>query len=85
MIGFAAETEDLIANARPVSSPRSPQTFIVANDVTKVGAGFDVDTNIVTLVGHDGEKALSILSKREVAARLLDESLRPCGWARKDG
>ena len=72
VVGFAAETEDLIVNARRKLASKSAD-IVVANDVTMAGAGFDVDTNIVTLVGHDGETELPLLSKREVAARLLDE------------
>jgi len=47
---------------------------VVANDVTRDGAGFDADTNIVTLLFPDGrEKALEKMSKLEVAHRVLDE------------
>ena len=72
VVGFAAETEDLIANACRKLASKSAD-IIVANDVSMAGAGFDVDTNIVTLVGHNGETALPLMSKREVAVRLLDE------------
>jgi len=72
VVGFAAETEDVVANARrKLHSKRAD--LIVANDVTQEGAGFDVDTNIVTLVTGDDARALPLLTKREVAARLLDE------------
>jgi len=48
--------------------------LVVANDVTQDGAGFDVDTNIVTLLFPDGRKAaLQKMSKRDVAQRVLDE------------
>ena len=51
--------------------------MIVANDVTKEGAGFDTETNIVTLFSRDGrDLALPRLSKSEVADRILDEALR---------
>ena len=46
--------------------------FIVANDVTKEGAAFDYDTNIVTILGEEVEKSLPILSKEEVADQILD-------------
>ena len=63
VVGFAAETEDLIANARRKLFSKHAD-LIVANDVTMEGAGFDVDTNIVTLVRAEGEEALPLLSKR---------------------
>ena len=71
VVGFAAETEDLIGNARRKLKEKHAD-LIVANDVTMEGAGFDVDTNIVTVVGRDGEQTLPLLHKREVAAQLLD-------------
>ncbi len=72
IVGFAAETEDLIANARRKLQSKHAD-LIVANDVTQAGAGFDVETNIVTMVGSDFERSLPLLSKREVASRILDE------------
>ena len=72
VVGFAAETEQLAANARRKLQSKHAD-LIVANDVTMEGAGFDVATNIVTLVSHEGEKSLPLLSKREVATRILDE------------
>ncbi len=51
--------------------------LIVANDVTAEGAGFNVDTNVVTFFARDGrEVTLPKLSKAEVAQRILDEALR---------
>ena len=49
--------------------------MIVANDVTRPGAGFDVDTNIVTLVTQDACDELPMMSKDEVADRILDRAL----------
>jgi len=50
--------------------------MIVANDVTQEGAGFDTDTNIVTLVIRDGRDiALPKMTKREVADKILDQAL----------
>ncbi len=72
MIGFAAETDDLAANAKSKLA-RKRLDLIVANDVTQTGAGFGVDTNIVTFLGADGSvESLPILSKDEVADRILD-------------
>lgn len=71
VVGFAAETENLIANALAKLRSRSLD-LVVANDVTQAGAGFDTDTNIVTLLWPDGQtEALPLLTKREVACRLL--------------
>jgi len=76
LVGFAAETENLLDNARRKRAfPYLDLT--VANDVTAEGAGFDADTNIVTFLWPDGRAdALPQLSKREVARHLLDV-LRP--------
>ncbi len=72
LIGFAAETNDLEANARD-KLKRKGLDLIVANDVTKEGAGFGVDTNIVTLIGADGSfQDCPKLSKDEVAEIILD-------------
>jgi phosphopantothenoylcysteine decarboxylase/phosphopantothenate--cysteine ligase len=72
MIGFAAETAGLAANAKDKLA-RKRLDLIVANDVTQDGAGFGVDTNIVTVFGADGSvESLPKLSKDEVADRILD-------------
>jgi phosphopantothenoylcysteine decarboxylase/phosphopantothenate--cysteine ligase len=71
-IGFAAETNDLEANARD-KLKRKGLDLIVANDVTMEGAGFGVDTNVVTLYGADGfEESHPMRSKDEVADLILD-------------
>lgn len=72
LVGFAAETDDLIENARQKLEAKNLD-WIVANDVTREGAGFDSDTNIVTVIGRSGVQTdLPLLSKREVADRILD-------------
>jgi phosphopantothenoylcysteine decarboxylase/phosphopantothenate--cysteine ligase len=72
VIGFAAESEDVIPAARR-KLERKGCDGIVANDVSRSDAGFDVDTNAVTFVWPGGEaESLPLLSKREVAERLLD-------------
>ncbi len=72
LVGFAAETEDLRAQARLKLTSKNLD-WIAANDVTAEGAGFDGDTNIVTLLGANGQEiALPLLTKREVAERILD-------------
>lgn len=78
VIGFAAESRDLVAAARR-KLERKHCHLVVANDVTRAGAGFDTDTNAVSLVWPGGEvEELPLLSKRELAERLLDrvEKLR---------
>lgn len=76
--GFAAETSDLITHAR-VKLTNKNLDLIVANDVTRAGAGFDHDTNIVTLIARDrigSPRELPQLSKLETAHRVLDEIMR---------
>jgi phosphopantothenoylcysteine decarboxylase/phosphopantothenate--cysteine ligase len=75
LVGFAAETDNVAENARGKLA-RKGADMIVANDVTQEGAGFDTDTNIVTLFLRDGrEIPLPKLSKFEVANRILDQAL----------
>lgn len=76
VVGFAAETENVAENARKKLAQKNADV-IVANDVTAEGAGFDLDTNIVTLFSRDGrDLPLPRLTKAEVAERILDEVLR---------
>jgi phosphopantothenoylcysteine decarboxylase/phosphopantothenate--cysteine ligase len=76
IVGFAAETENVADNARKKLAAKNAD-LIVANDVTAEGAGFDHDTNIVTLIARDGrDLALPRMSKSEVAQRILDEVVR---------
>ncbi|HMH80795.1 MAG TPA: bifunctional phosphopantothenoylcysteine decarboxylase/phosphopantothenate--cysteine ligase CoaBC [Candidatus Acidoferrum sp.] len=76
IVGFAAETDRVAENARKKLTDKNAD-LIVANDLTAEGAGFDVDTNIVTLFARDGrDLALPKLTKREVAHRILDEVVR---------
>jgi phosphopantothenoylcysteine decarboxylase / phosphopantothenate---cysteine ligase len=76
IVGFAAETEHVAENARKKLAAKNAD-LIVANDVTAEGAGFDHDTNIVTLFARDGrDLALPRMSKSEVAQRILDEVVR---------
>ena len=76
VVGFAAETDHVAENARKKLTAKNAD-LIVANDVTAEGAGFDLDTNIVTLLARDGrDLALPKMTKREVAERVLDEVVR---------
>jgi phosphopantothenoylcysteine decarboxylase/phosphopantothenate--cysteine ligase len=76
IVGFAAETDHVAENARKKLTAKNAD-LIVANDVTAEGAGFDLDTNVVTLFSRDGrDLPLPKLSKSEVAQRILDEVVR---------
>ncbi|MFH1647151.1 MAG: bifunctional phosphopantothenoylcysteine decarboxylase/phosphopantothenate--cysteine ligase CoaBC, partial [Chloroflexota bacterium] len=71
-VGFAAESERMVANARKKLREKGLD-LIVANDITAADSGFEADTNRVTLIGKDGRaEALPLLTKREVADRVLD-------------
>lgn len=73
MVGFAAETENVIENATKKLDKKNLD-FIVANDVTMEGAGFATDTNIVTLISRNGDMdSLPKMSKEGVAAAILDK------------
>ena len=73
LVGFAAETEDLIVNARKKLAEKALD-LIVANDVTQADAGFGTDTNRVKILFPSGEiKNLPLMSKEEVSQLILDE------------
>ena len=80
LVAFAAETGENIENAREKRLKKNAD-LIVLNDVTKPGAGFDVSTNIVTLIDRLGEEALPILDKRQAADRILDRVQKLCNTA----
>lgn len=71
LVGFAAETTDLMRRARDKRREKGAD-LIVANDVSRSDAGFDVDTNEVTIVGPDGEEKLPLQSKTAVADAILN-------------
>ena len=75
LVGFAAETNEVLQNAQKKLAKKNLD-LIVANAVTAPGAGFDVDTNIVTFVNQDGLEKLPMMKKTEVADTLLDRILR---------
>ena len=71
-VGFAAESENLIANARKKLDNKKLD-LMVANDITKADSGFDVDTNRVIIIDKKGKaEELPLMSKREVADKILD-------------
>jgi phosphopantothenoylcysteine decarboxylase/phosphopantothenate--cysteine ligase len=71
LVGFAAETKDLLSRAREKRREKGAD-LIVANDVSRADAGFDVDTNEVTLLSADGEEKLPLQSKTAVADAILN-------------
>ena len=76
LIGFAAETENLIGNASKKLMEKNLD-FIVVNDVTKPGAGFGLDTNQVKILYPSGEvKDLPLMSKEEVSEIILDDVVK---------
>ena len=75
LVGFAAETEELIVNATRKLHEKNLD-LIVANDVTQAGGGFDGDTNIATIVDRSGASdSLSLMTKDELADRIYDHLL----------
>lgn len=74
LVGFAAETENLADNAQKKLDSKNLD-MIVANDVTKPGAGFDVDTNIAMLITRGKQTELPLMSKRALADAILDRVL----------
>ena len=74
-VGFAAETNDVLEHAKGKLVKKNLD-MIVANDVTKPGAGFDVDTNIVTLITEKETISLPMLSKDDVADHILTHAMQ---------
>ena len=75
VVGFAAETNDVVEYARSKMKKKNLDV-VVANDITKEGAGFNTDTNIATILTASDEIELPLMSKREMADRILDEVVR---------
>lgn len=76
LVGFAAETENVLENARKKLTAKNLD-MLVLNDVTKPGAGFDYDTNIVRFLYRDGDdEEFGIMSKEAVADLILDRVMR---------
>jgi phosphopantothenoylcysteine decarboxylase / phosphopantothenate---cysteine ligase len=75
LVGFAAETDELVANAKKKLKDKNLD-IIVANDITGAGAGFDVDTNVATILDRGGGvRALPLMSKDELAEQIFDYML----------
>ena len=75
LCGFSMETRDMVENSRKKLEKKHVD-MIAANNLKEAGAGFAVDTNLLTLITRDGEKSLSLMSKDEAADVLLTEILR---------
>ena len=75
VIGFAAETNDVVNYARSKMQKKGLD-MVVANDITKEGAGFNTDTNIATIISKDSQIDLPLMPKRELADKILDEILK---------
>ena len=76
VVGFAAETNDVVGYARSKMEKKGLD-LVVANDITAKGAGFNTDTNIATILTRSGgEIELPLMSKREMADRILDEIIK---------
>ena len=74
LVGFAAETEGLTENALKKLEAKNLD-MIVANDVTRPGAGFDVDTNIAECITRQGREVLPLMTKRALADAIWDRVL----------
>jgi len=75
VIGFAAETNDVVNYARSKMEKKGLD-MVVANDITKEGAGFNTDTNIATIISKGSQIDLPLMPKRELADKILDEILK---------
>jgi phosphopantothenoylcysteine decarboxylase / phosphopantothenate---cysteine ligase len=71
LVGFAAETDNVVARATTKREEKHAD-LIVANDVSRADAGFEVETNAVTIIGRSGAESLPVQSKARVAAAILD-------------
>lgn len=74
LCGFAMETEHMVEHAQ-AKLVKKNLDLIAANNVKVAGAGFGTDTNVVTLITKDTVKALELMSKAEVSAKIIDEIL----------
>jgi phosphopantothenoylcysteine decarboxylase/phosphopantothenate--cysteine ligase len=73
LVGFAAESGDPVPRGRD-KLLRKQADFIVANDISRDDAGFEADANAVTIISKDGEEAVALAPKTEIAARILDHA-----------
>jgi len=71
LVVFCAESENLLDNAKRKLLDKNAD-WVIANDITQEGAGFDVDTNIATLISRDKQTQLDIMTKEQLAHKILD-------------
>jgi phosphopantothenoylcysteine decarboxylase/phosphopantothenate--cysteine ligase len=76
-VGFAAETENVLENARQKLVSKNLDAIVV-NDVSREGVGFDSDRNAVTIISRDEIVEVPETTKCEVAQRVLDQVIRLC-------
>ena len=74
LCGFSMETRDMLANSSAKLEKKNLD-MVVANNLKVAGAGFGVDTNVVTILTADGIQELPLMGKDQVAAKLLDAIL----------
>ena len=75
VVGFAAETNDVVNYAKSKMEKKNLD-MVIANDITKKGAGFNTDTNIATIITGENEIDLPLMSKRDLANEILDEIIK---------
>ena len=75
VVGFAAETDAVVEYAKSKRVKKNLD-LMVANDITKDGAGFNTDTNIATIITRENEIRLPLMSKRELADKILNEVIK---------
>ena len=76
--GFSMETRDMLANSA-AKLEKKHVDMICANNLKVAGAGFGVDTNVLTLITRDGAEELPLLSKEEAANRVIDRAVQLMG------
>ena len=76
--GFSMETRDMVENSR-AKLEKKKVDMICANNLKVAGAGFGVDTNVLTLITADGAEELPLMSKEEAAGTILDRALAMAG------
>jgi len=72
LCGFSMETDNMLENSRKKLDSKNCD-MICANSLRKAGAGFGVDTNVITLITRDGHRELPMMSKEEAAHEILDQ------------
>ena len=75
--GFSMETENMVENSRQKLTKKNVD-MICANNLKQAGAGFGVDTNIITIITRDQMLELPLLSKEAAANAILDEAMKLC-------